>query len=615
MPQLKAAFGLPRRRNVVLCVVALTAMYELRMLPFKSSFFDSGEKLLRRQISVASSLHYGDVIYTNKTNVPPTSNQKKDWFQHKAWVNNPFTEKCWHVEDICHSSHRLFYDHRSSSPEHQPPFSVEITLFGESWPGRPTKLIVDRPNPNMTIGGKPTAAFMDTCTYSNIPNHLVFQGYFNDMLGEFYSRTLPWLYLMQDAIAKSMKIVINDKTRGNDTSSYLNSSAHQDVDEQITKSFLEQTQMYLHVANFLQHGKMLDSHHLFTEAFRSNPLLSITSLLDNAGCRCMKRLILCGYEESIAVGKPIATRTLALNTNTSTALIGAGASGPTDVKSSPYFATAYRDLRRQMRRQVIENNPFILHDIETFRKNAILQVYPSLNGSQFDDSAFRIVGLTQRNKRRRWLNLNPLIQRCNTKWFNDTSNVICVEVNVEKEDVHPVRQAVMHAACDMLIGIHGAQLTEAIWMKDASTVVELLPWIPPKMFGSWTRVMNAPTPLGEIFHETELNHIGYPLGRNSVPYCQEKTDETEYRECMKQIRWDDRNYQVKPEVLRDMITNFLPHNSSVDFVATPLSCDEWQRRAGEKKYVLYNVRCIHDVNGTAQEASVHHYYWPKESDE
>ncbi len=70
----------------------------------------------------------------------------------------------------------------------------------------------------------------------------------------------------------------------------------------------------------------------------------------------------------------------------------------------------------------------------------------------------------------------------------------------------------MHAACDMLIGIYGAQLTAGIWLKDdGSTAVELLPWIPPKMFGSWMRVMNAPTPLGEIFNETELNHIGYPL--------------------------------------------------------------------------------------------------------
>ncbi len=51
--------------------------------------------------------------------------------------------------------------------------------------------------------------------------------------------------------------------------------------------------MYLHI-DFHQNGKLLDSHHLITEALRSNPLVSITPLLDNVGCRCMKRLILCG---------------------------------------------------------------------------------------------------------------------------------------------------------------------------------------------------------------------------------------------------------------------------------------------------------------------------------
>jgi hypothetical protein len=267
-----------------------------------------------------------------------------------------------------------------------------------------------------------------------------------------------------------------------------------------------------------------------------------------------------------------------------------------------------------LQRQVVENNPFIQHDIATFRKNAILKVHPSLNSSQFDGSVFRIVGLTQREKRRRWLNLGALVQQCNTQWFNDTHNVICVEVNVEREDVHPVRQAVMHAACDMLIGIHGAQLTEGIWLKDGSTVVELLPWIPPKGYGSWTRVMHEPTPLGAIFHETELNHIGYPLGRDSAPYCEDKIGETEHRVCLDRVVWTDRDYLVKAEIVQDMITKLLPLNSTFDVVASPLSCDEWQRRAGNRTYVLYSVNCKDNTkNITDPDASIHHYYWPKEA--
>jgi hypothetical protein len=47
-------------------------------------------------------------------------------------------------------------------------------------------------------------------------------------------------------------------------------------------------------------------------------------------------------------------------------------------------------------------------------------------------------------KRRRWLNLQELVKQSNSNWFNVTDNVVCIESNVEKDDVHPVRQ-VCHA--------------------------------------------------------------------------------------------------------------------------------------------------------------------------
>ncbi len=90
------------------------------------------------------------------------------------------------------------------------------------------------------------------------------------MLGELYATTQPGLDHLQNAVVKSMKLVGTDST--------IHVTTTRPIDYQIPESFLEQTQMYLlHTANFLQHDKLLDSHHLFTEAFRPNPLFSLTS--------------------------------------------------------------------------------------------------------------------------------------------------------------------------------------------------------------------------------------------------------------------------------------------------------------------------------------------------
>jgi hypothetical protein len=134
---------------------------------------------------------------------------------------------------------------------------------------------------------------------------------------------------------------------------------------------------------------------------------------------------------------------------------------------------------------------------------------------------WKIIGLAQPTSRRRWDNLGQLVSLCNIKFRS--LKIICVEVNIEDEEwSNPVNHIVAHGGLDDLMGIHGAQLTEAVFMKPDSLVVEFLPWLPPDIhWGRWARWGHRPTPLGVVFAETDLNHIGYPLRRDSsIDTCQ-----------------------------------------------------------------------------------------------
>jgi hypothetical protein len=562
---------------------------------------------------------------TSASPLPPPPST--DWFQEEAWYKNRFTKECWHVENICHSSHRWFYDPRSLRPDRQPSFSLSVyepdatalrikghptsSSSTSSFLGRPKKLIINAPQqPNVTYDfvmngeNSSTSRFLQTCKYSPIPNHMVLQSFFNDMLGEFYARSLTYIYKMYDIITKST--AVNNNSTGLD-------SLTQDRDYDADSTFPEQTQMYLHVRNFPEYAKLLDSHHVFTDAFRSNALLSFNYLIDYTGCRCLKRLLLCGYDD--ANNQKVRGFVANKDESVMTELVPSGNSGINYIQRDQPII--FRESREQLRRNVIQRNPFMQQDITKFRADAIARHRPKLTKLTAQQiSEFRIVGLTQRTGRRRWLNLDEIIKKCNTKWFSNSENIVCVEINLENDDVNPVRQVVIHAACDMLFGIHGAQLTEAVWMKDGSVVVELLPWIPDgALYGKWTRTTDSPTPLGLVFGESQLNHIGYPLQRDSAPFCLDKKTPDALKKCFSLHLWDVRDFQVNPDAIRDMIDKFVPKLSGSETDIMPVTtCEELEEKAGDQVYVLYNVVCAHRKRkGKPQEdPTVHHFYWPKD---
>ena len=69
---------------------------------------------------------------------------------------------------------------------------------------------------------------------------------------------------------------------------------------------------------------------------------------------------------------------------------------------------------------------------------------------------WRLVGLTQRMLCRQWLEMETLLRHCNDAM--NRHKILCVELNLEKEESNAWTQVVEHASIDMIIGDHGTQL-------------------------------------------------------------------------------------------------------------------------------------------------------------
>ena len=73
----------------------------------------------------------------------------------------------------------------------------------------------------------------------------------------------------------------------------------------------------------------------------------------------------------------------------------------------------------------------------------------------------------------------------------------------------------------------GSQMTQGVLLPKQGYVVELLPWIPPYAHGKWAAITDEPTCVGVIWDNTDINHLGYKLGRDSVPLCLETMNTTD----------------------------------------------------------------------------------------
>ena len=126
--------------------------------------------------------------------------------------------------------------------------------------------------------------------------------------------------------------------------------------------------------------------------------------------------------------------------------------------------------------------------------------------------------------------------------------------------------------------------------------------------GDWAARTKNPTPLGVIFHNTDLNHFGYSLDRGSVQLCENATAEEE-RDCFtnkdneRKFQWDNRHFVAEAGVVLRFINDFV-----LPMRMRPRRCDDLANRQHDR-FVLYNVWCRErEVVESNSTPVIKHYY-------
>jgi hypothetical protein len=239
---------------------------------------------------------------------------------------------------------------------------------------------------------------------------------------------------------------------------------------------------------------------------------------------------------------------------------------------------------------------------------------------------YTIVGLAQR-KSRQWLNLPEILQHCYDKFLS--RKIICIEINLDNRETkhnkylssllkHPYKDAVLHAGLDVLIGIHGSQQTNAVYMPQGAFMLELLPHLYGE-WGTWTIVTTEPTCNGLMTHGTSLQHIGHPLPPTSGADCHGCFGNDP--SCTNATIWNKNDFVVHWHVVDDFLETFIlghaprqrnrkghlvvKKEEEVDAKAKgghgeyrPLKASRVNRTCGffeqrsHQDFVLYNVNCL-----------------------
>lgn len=322
------------------------------------------------------------------------------------------------------------------------------------------------------------------------------------MIGEFYARTLLPLHRLMTSAAP-----------------------HADGHES-PRPWQQDIQFYVH----LSHGDqtLYDGHKLLLSGMLSNEhsaeVKAMADLFrtDNSDekakddCECYEKMVFCGYavQDEGSVGEDDQSDreqrnseedthdlTPATNTqytlwgssNTADDLDSSGHCGKSEIALDLYSCDEWAELRYFLSSNYFNHYPSLKQDVIRFRRDNLLKLNLIDDSYTGDTKEWKIVGLAQRSYRRSWINLLEIADECNDMYSaNNDKKVACIEVNVEKT-ASPYEQLLLHQSVNALIGVHGAQMTQAVLLPPHSHVLELLPWVPDYIRGLWVQTRHTPT--------------------------------------------------------------------------------------------------------------------------
>jgi hypothetical protein len=614
--------------------------WDLTVIDFSSYNLSSYIKISRYQVSQSQQQQEeetdaddDDAEVGRQSSSSSSSVSAFDWFDVDLWESQTEGSRCYHIEDICHSSNEWFYNNPPHDPipvstnistTHQPyPLSLEFN-FNELHSWYPQTLDVQPNKPDETL----------MCRYSPIPNHFVLTAHFNDMLGEFFVRVFGGFWEAIQNYNTALKEKKKDgthpvleKNKYSNNYNVRKGKNHADYDVDVDDEdedgylnhFATQTQLYMH----MHIGKkILDSLHLYLGTLSDQPVLPFTAMFERPGCTCFKRLFFCGYyvteentnsnndvtpaeeateeEDEEEDGTTTTTNNNDNEKNTKTTIKLEAGDSITRPHGKDFEESDFRQpMRDDVLNKLVRNNSIVREQVVERRMATIAQSTAVDRESQKD---WTVIGLAQRNGRRRWAGLDDVITQCNNEFVS--MKITCVIVNIEEEP-NPMGHITAHAGLDALMGIHGAQLTHALLMPKGSLVVEFLAWLPynfngDEVYGSWTTWADRATPVGMMFTDTDLNHIGHPLQRSgSVDTCH---GENYKGRCYHEYEnhWGNRDFIVEYDVIRDIVQKF--------YVEKPKTCTDYEN-ISEDEYVLYNIQCMAE---NTTEIEIRHFYRPNE---
>ncbi|KAL3816881.1 hypothetical protein ACHAXA_006957, partial [Cyclostephanos tholiformis] len=535
-----------------------------------------------------------------------TQPPKNEW-----WRNS---NNCFAVDNICHrrkDNEWFYYPRRSGGDPFQP--NMELKSAPAKYDGgtnsgeRRISIKVSSSSilePTEISYEEDGNAFVENdsnktrCQISS-RRHVVVQSMFNDMIGEFYSRSLLGLYRIMKEGA--------DANRTNDG----------------ILPWEEDIQFYAHIA----YGNkiMLDGHKLLLSGMLSNPdspppksfldLFVPTGVEhDSDDCQCYDKMVFCGYdvythhnnvlskdlepavdvEDSYEINASVnrsfkydpTTKYTLWSSNSIDGGVDMAICGRSNIlDGGEYACQEWNGLRSHLGANVLRHYSTLEGDIANKRREYLLKIGFIDKDYSGNTKEFTVIGLTQRTYRRSWINLPDILEKCNAAAFE---RVICVEVNVEKTS-SPFEQLILHRSLDVMIGVHGAQLTQAVLLPPHAHVLELLPWITDYIRGDWVRTTHVVTPLGVIFHNTDLNHLGYSLDRSSVPLCEgvpQDQEESCFLRRRKQFIWDNRDFIVESGIILRYIEKFV-----LLVRGKERTCNEL-KDALDDRFVIYNTWCV-----------------------